>query len=126
MSVRAGFASKISPPSLMRMPSKAAVREAPEPLLAPAARLLGLLALGDVPSAPRASTAALPLAPDQRRLVPQPHQAAVPGELAELCGEGVATVVGAPVFCEHPLPVVGVHDLDPVVGVGDALLRGVA
>ncbi len=94
--------------------------------LAPPERLLGLLALGDVRLHPEPVERLSPLVAHQRRLVPQPHPPPVFRELAVLHGEVVAALVGAFVLLQQPLPVLRVHDRDPVVGVGQALLRGVA
>jgi hypothetical protein len=62
----------------------------------------------------------------QGRLVPDPNHRAVPGDLPVLQRRRVPRPVGALVLGQHPLPVVRVEDLDPVSGLGEGFLSGVA
>src|SRR5215207_4821783 len=97
-----------------------------QPELALFARLLRVLALGDVVLDPQPVARVALLIPDQHGFVPYPHHPTVFGELPELHPEGLASLVGAGDLCQHPLAVCGVHDLYPLIRVRGPLLRLVA
>src|SRR5215207_5080417 len=89
-------------------------------------RLLGMLTHRYVYLYPEPVERLPLLVPHQRRLVPDPHQMPILGELAVLHHERITSLVRAPVLGQDPLPVVGVQDLYPEVWAGGAFLGGVA
>ncbi len=94
--------------------------------LAPANRLLGLLLLSDVEHDAVPEAGAAGLVRHQHRVVTEPDDLAVAGEQAVLDAERLAGPLGAAVFREHAIAVIGVEETLPEVRSGDPLVRRVA